>query len=87
MKIRKSLNIDHENKKLNRSAQNAMRRSLLWNTWLQIKTLTNQTSAFPHFLWTPCIQFSENTFMLIKQHYIYLIGTNIPQIVSDFIIY
>ena len=41
--------VDHGNKKLNRNAHNAMRKSLLWNTcWLQIKNFT-QTSAFSCF--------------------------------------
>ena len=52
------------------------------------KLFTNQTFTFFTFL-VDCMSslFQDNIFMLIKQHYWYLIGMNIPQIVFDFVIY
>ena len=54
--------------------RNALRRSLLWNTWLQIETFTNQTSTF-----------LKNTYVN-KETLLIFDWNNIPQIVFDFII-
>ena len=39
-------NVNCDKKELNRNNYNTLRRSLLWNTCLQIKTLTNQNFYF-----------------------------------------
>ena len=43
--------VDHEKEKLNRNAYNALRRSLLWNNCLQIKTFTNQNLSVSWNFW------------------------------------
>ena len=77
------MNVDCEDEKLHRYAHYALRRSFLWNTWLLIKSFTNQNFLFS----------GEDMLMLLKQPYWslvfiikfkYLIETNILQIVPNF---
>ena len=86
------MNVDREDEKLNRYAHYALRRSFLWDTWLFIKTFTNQNFLFSGDSMSSIFQ--KDIFMLIKQYYWYLIffikfnyliETNILQIVSNFI--
>ena len=39
-------NVDRQDKKLDRNIYNKLRRKLFWNTWLWIKTSTNQNLHF-----------------------------------------
>ena len=55
--MRHKTNFDRENKKLNRNAYYELDRGLLCNTWLRIKTFTNQN-----------LHFSMSSFFQKKQH-------------------
>ena len=85
------MNVDCEDEKLHRYAHYALRRSFLWNTWLLIKSFTNQNFLFSGDGMSSIFQ--KDMLMLIKQHYWslvffikfkYLIETNILQIVPNF---
>ena len=52
-----------------------------------MKTLASQTSTFSHFPWIAPVQFFRNVNKTTLLTFDHLIGTYVPQIVSDFIIY
>ena len=82
-------NFDCENEKLDKNAYNLMKRTLLGNTWLQIKTSTNQNFLLFHefnFL-KENIHTNKETSLIFDSfiQFSCLNERNILQIVFDFI--